>query len=486
MKPSKRWKAVLAAGIAAVVLAACGGGSAGDEAAGNKAGGDAAPVTLKLGTPDQRGFPASDDLEHFASTVKRLSSGRIQVDITWEAQGPGAGRFDQRVAEMVRDGKLDLALVPARAWDELGVTTLQALQAPFLIDSDALMNKVATSDLVDEMLAGLGAAKVQGLTLWPESLRHPVGFKRPFLSLADFKGAKVRAPLSKASFELLRALGAEPVDLSGEALTRAVRTGELAGAESSLPLASRLPAAGTFTANITFFPKVNALVIGQKAFDRLDASQRSILQDAAAQTLDHLLKTNLSSAAEVAKACAAGVAVANASEEDVSGLEKAAQPVSTRLEQDPQTKQLIERIRAMKTDLQVASASLRPCSTKSQGTGSEIARDPSVLNGTYRTSFTAEELEAAGADRAAAVDNSGLWTIVLADGRYRALSDECTAAYTVSGDKFTFKWDQFTPCTGDFSATWSLRDGKLRFTNVAAADAVDRAIWGLHPWIKIA
>lgn len=484
MEPSKRWKMVLAAAVAAVMLAACGGGSAGDEAAGDKAGGDAAPVTLKLGTPDQRGFPASDDLEHFAATVKRLSSARIQVDITWEAQGPGVGRFDQRVAEMVRDGQLDLALVPARAWDELGVTSLQALQAPFLIDSDTLMNKVATSDLVDGMLTGLGAAKVQGLALWPESLRHPVGFKRPFLSLADFKGAKVRAPLSKASFELLRALGAEPVDLSGEALTRAVRTGELAGAESSLPLASRLPAAGTFTGNITFFPKVNALVIGQEAFEKLDASQRSILQDAATETLDHVLKTNPSAAAEVAKACTAGVAVANASEENVVGLEKAAQPVSTRLAQDPQTKQLIDRIRAMKADLRVASP--QSCSTKSQGPRSEIATDPSVLNGTYRTSFTAEELEAAGADRAAAVDNSGLWTIVLADGRYRALSDECTASYAVSGDKFTFKWDELAPCTGDFSATWSLRDGKLRFTNVAAVDAVDRAIWGLHPWIKIA
>ena len=247
MKGSTTFKVLVAAAAASVALVGCSSGSAGDKVAGDKAGGDAAPVTLQLGTPDQQGFPASDDLEHFAATVNRLSSGRVQVEIMWETQGPGVSRFDQRVAEMVRDGEVDMALVPARAWDELGVTTLQALQAPFLIDSDALMSKVATSDLADEMLAGLDAAKLQGLALWPESLRHPVGFKRPFLSLADFKGAKVRAPLSEVSFELLRALGAEPVDLSGEALTQAAHTGELAGAESSLPLASRLPAPGTLT-----------------------------------------------------------------------------------------------------------------------------------------------------------------------------------------------------------------------------------------------
>src|SRR6266511_666 len=164
MERAKTWKAVLAAATAAV-LAACTSGPVGD-----KAGGDAAPVTLRLGTPDQQGFPASDDLEHFAAAVNRLSSGQIQVDIVWDAPGPEVSRFDQRVAEMVIDGQLDMALVPARAWDELGVTTLQALQAPFLIDSDALMNEVITSDVVDEMLLGLRAADVEGLALLPETL----------------------------------------------------------------------------------------------------------------------------------------------------------------------------------------------------------------------------------------------------------------------------------------------------------------------------
>jgi len=201
MERAKTWKAVLAAATAAV-LAACTSGPVG-----GKAGGDVAPVTLRLGTPGQQGVPASDDLEHFAAVVDRLSNGQIQVDIVWDAPGTEVNRFDQRVAEMVIDGQLDLALVPARAWDELGVTTLQALQAPFLIDSDALMNEVITSDFVDEMLLGLRAAGVEGLALLPETLRHPVGFERPFLSLADFAGAKIRAPFSNATFELLRALG---------------------------------------------------------------------------------------------------------------------------------------------------------------------------------------------------------------------------------------------------------------------------------------
>lgn len=479
MEPSKRWKAVLAAAVAAVLLAACGG------SAGDKAGGDPAPVTLQLGTPDLQGFPATDDLEHFAATVNRLSSGRIRVDIRWEASGAGVVRFDQRVAEMVIDGELDLALVPARAWDELGVTTLQALQAPFLIDSDVLMNKVVTSDLVGELLAGLEAADVQGLALWPESLRHPVGFKRPFLSLADFRGAKVRAPLSKASFELLRALGAEPVDLNGAEFMRAARSGDVAGAESSLPLASRLPAQGTLTANITFFPKVNALVIGRQMFEKLDAAQRSILRDAAAQTLDHVVETNIPAADEVEQACAQGIEVAQTSGKAVSDLEAAARPVSARLERDPQTRALINGIRAIKADLQVPAASTRPCSTRPQGPASSATGAQSVLNGTYRARFTTQELEAAGADHASAVANSGVRTMTLIDGRLSSIEEDCEGSYRISGDRFTFTWDADANCTGDISATWSLRDGKLQFTNIDTPDATVRAGWGLHPWVKI-
>ena len=478
MERAKPWKAVLAAATAAV-LAACTSGPVRD-----KAGGDAAPVTLRLGTPDQQGFPASDDLEHFAAAVNRLSKDQIQVDMVWEASGSEVSRFDQRVAEMVIDGQLDMALVPARAWDELGVTTLQALQAPFLIDSDALMDEVITSDFVDEMLRGLRAAGVEGLTLLPENLRHPVGFERPFLSLADFAGAKIRAPFSNATFELLRTLGAEPVDLAGETFTRAVGTGEIAGAESSLPLASRLPAAGTFTANITFFPKVNTLIIGREVLERLGPSQQSIIRKAAAQTLEYVLETNVPAAEEVAQACTAGIAVTIASEEDVSILEEAAEPVYARLEQDAQTRDLIDRIQEIKNQLHAPAAPPQTCSLEPGRPDTQPTGDQSVLNGTYRTTLTVKELEAAGADHAAAASNGGLWTITLVDGRYSDFAG-CEASYSISGHTFSLTWDQFTSCTGDFSATWSLRDGKLRFANVAAIAAIDRAIWSLHPWIKI-
>ncbi len=41
-------------------------------------------------------------------------------------------------------------------------------------------------------MSGLTAKGVDGLALWAIDFRHPVSFGEPFLSLADFKGAKIR------------------------------------------------------------------------------------------------------------------------------------------------------------------------------------------------------------------------------------------------------------------------------------------------------
>ena len=147
------------------------------------------------------------------------------MDIVWNgaveyfgAFGPGA---DQKVAGLVQNGELDLALIPARAWDELGVTSLQALQAPFLVSNEDLVEQVVQSELAGELLAGLDQAGVVGLALLPEGLRHPVGFEHPLLRLEDFSGATIRSLPSNA---VPSALGSARRE-AGRHLGRRVRRG---------------------------------------------------------------------------------------------------------------------------------------------------------------------------------------------------------------------------------------------------------------------
>ena len=167
-------------------------------------------------------------MREFARQVEDLSGGSLRIEVVWDAAleyfhefGPGA---DQKVAGLIQNGKLDMGLIPARTWDRLGVTSLQALQAPFLVDNEALVDAVVTSDLARDMLAGLDKAGVVGIALLPEGLRYPVGFEGPMSTLGDFAGATLRVPPSDASFRLYEALGAKPVDLCARRLRRCGRT----------------------------------------------------------------------------------------------------------------------------------------------------------------------------------------------------------------------------------------------------------------------
>ena len=173
----------------------------------------------RLASDDPPDREASQQVKEFARQVRRLSDGRLRIHIDWEANGSGARHplraWDQKTAQKVVDGRYALAVVPARAWDVLGVTSLQAIQAPFLVNSDALLDKVTSDPVAEKMLAGLDDVGVVGLALWPEALRHPVGFGHPLRSPSDFAGKGIRAIRSALTWEILRALGARPLDRVG-------------------------------------------------------------------------------------------------------------------------------------------------------------------------------------------------------------------------------------------------------------------------------
>ena len=222
---------LLASGMAAG-LTACSGG-----APRNKAGGPPPPVTVTLGNPDPSGvLPDTQDITYFARQVHQLSGGQMNIRILWLVTQ--ADNSEQATAALVKDGRVDLGWIGARAWDTLGVRSFQALQAPFLIDSYPLLDAVLRSPMASDMLAGLDQAGFAGLGLYPGQLRHPAGFRKPFVSLRDFRGARIRVPASRASDALYRALGAVPEHLGSTTFAPAVASGSVDGVDASAALAA--------------------------------------------------------------------------------------------------------------------------------------------------------------------------------------------------------------------------------------------------------
>jgi TRAP-type C4-dicarboxylate transport system substrate-binding protein len=490
---SARATAVGLLGILVLGITGCAGD--GDD----KAGGSGAPVTLRIGHSDPRDYPAGDAIEEFARRVGTLSEGRIRIRPVWQAAGVSVTQPNQRVARLVVSGELDLGMIASAAWDTEGVTTLRALQAPFLISTDEVLDAVVASDLGGSLLGGLEKVGVEGLALVPEVLRHPVGFGRALRSTADFAGIGIRAPRSNTTYALLRALGARPADLTFEQAVSALQAGKIGGAESSFLHLGSLPAPGIITANVVFFPKVNTLVANAARFDELTAEQQEILREAAEQTLRHVVDTRTREVDAARQACRAGAELVTASVADVAALRRAAAPVYAELERDPTTKGLIAAIRALTPSS--ASPSVASCGRGRAAPAPSAAgvgrAQPTIPEGAYRAEITLEEMVARGVDPATASTNSGIMTLTLEDGRWRhttrGLQPDCTGRYSYSGERVSFLADDIGACGTArglvlFSAVWSLHDGSLRFTRVRSGENLDlfaRVLWGSEPWRKV-
>lgn len=497
-RPTRRWTAIASTALVAVVAvltAGCFGASGTD-----KAGGAGSPVRLQLATSAQAGSAEARAIEHFRDELAKLSDGAVRVEPVYEAAGH-APRYDQVVADLVRSGRVELAVVPSRAWDAYGVRSLQALQAPFLIQDQATLDDVTSGELVTPMLRGLRAIGVEGLALLPQGFRHPFGFARPLRSPRDFAGATIRAPHSEATYALLRALGAQPTDFSGDELRRAIRDGRLAGAESAFDLAAptlhgSLP---TATGNITFFPNVDVLVAGSTVLDELPKSTRNAIDTAAARTRDWARNAERDEHAAALDYCREGGRVVAANAADVRRLAAMAAPVYASLERDPTTRRLIAAIRDHASDRGGAAPTAVTCepangSIEPQDAPKRTDTDQRLLDGIYRNRTTVADFTRRDVNESTARHIYGLHTITLSNGRLhdRLIAAEnptsdvpCDGKYRLDGHTFTFAWNADTPCTGDITATWELSDGALRFKDVQARDRGDEIYWGLRSFRRL-
>lgn len=477
--------------LTALVVTGCSQGEAG-----TKAGGALPPVTLRLGTDDTPGRPSDAQISRFVEEVARASAGRVRVEPRWRAAGDTRDDdSDQKVARLVVSGDLDLALVPSRAWDTEGVSSLRALNAPFLVTSTELTEAVVTSPLADQMLAGLGTVGVRGLALLPEDLRYLMSFTRPVVRADDIKGARIRVPASRTTYAAFQALGARPDDASasGDAILR----GDVDAVESQFGLASTFPRFPRYaTGNVPLWPKVNSLVVNAATYARLAPEVQSILVAAARRTRDWSLARPDHLGADVQRYCASGGTVVFATPADLADLRAATAPVTAELERDGATRALIESITALARETDSRPEAAPACgpapTTTATATASATASASARLTpgqysafpeGAFRAKVPADVLSRAGVSGSQTEDHAGVWTLTFTGGRL-TIDDTNDATGAVSHGRGIYCADSTevamsledppgttpTECGTFVTARWTLDDDRLRLSDVRSPD----------------
>jgi TRAP-type C4-dicarboxylate transport system substrate-binding protein len=442
---------------------------------------------LTLADSNNSDQPDTPNLAHFAAEVARRSHGSLKVKIVFQAAGSETPQVERQTIRLVQSGRYDLGWIGSRAWDLVGVKSLRALQAPFLIGSKRLLDRVVTSLMASEMLAPLDGQGVVGLALVPDYLRHPVGMTRPLAAPDDFAGARIRIQPSRVSAELMRALRAVPVGISNSAIGYAIGARTVDGQEVSM---FNSPTPAFLTGNVVLFPKALTLFVRKRVYDRLSDDQRRALQAAAAETVRYAVAHNATEAwkARHGGYCSGGRRIVLATPVARAALAREARPVYGWLERDPQTKRLIERIRALARatppdpPLALPPACTRPARL-AQAAGR--ARSPAFLNGTYRWVITLADARKHDPTAPHPGDTFPMIsTAVLRNGTWAfAGPDHDGGTFTVHGTRLRFVWPRVSSVLV-FSFT---RDpnGTIRLKPVLPMDAGDQFVWASKPWQRV-
>jgi TRAP-type C4-dicarboxylate transport system substrate-binding protein len=294
---------------------------------------ETAPVTLRLATYDEESATGGILIDHFVQTLHDLDP-TITVEPMFQA-----AEDEEAAIKLVQAGDAELGLVATRAWDLVGVDSMRAINTPFLIDSTELLDQVVSGDQAAAMMKGLDAAGMTGLTMLPESLRHPFGTEAAPLGAADYEGATIRSPHSTTSWDVLGALGAKPMyEEDGYTI-----------AESQYDQAP----APEGTGNVTLFAKADVLVISDAARPKVSDSQLDALTEAAETTRDWAIGTFPDDAVAAAGFCDNGGKIVAASAADLAGLGDAVAPVVADLKKDATTAAIITAIEELKSGITV-------------------------------------------------------------------------------------------------------------------------------------
>lgn len=465
------------------------------------------PITLLMASP-YGSFNYTPAVGLFVDNVEELSAGNLAI-VTNHSFGNFEPDAEQKVVQAVAAGDVDLAWVGTRVFDTLGVTSFQALHAPFLVDSYALQQAVIDSDIPSQMLEGLDELGVIGLALLAGGLRHPIAVENPILDVNDWAGITVQHFRSTVQSDTITALGSEPSDVGPGGRDTGIADGSIHAIENTLltyVINSMWTMTPYLTTNVTLWPETTVLLANPETLAGLTSVQAGWLEEAAESAAARSVELHDVDADLAAEACEKGARFAEASEEELAALRDATEPVYDQLRSDPLTAELIDQIQEMKQSVTVADLVIPDGCTGEAPTQeivvAEGTDDPSVINGTYRLEWDADELfEAFGVDdpeiapllQRDAANNAGVSILTFNDGQYDQIAESgpsagsnCPGTYAISGNRITMvassdptEWDCGRDSLGlkGVDAAWELTDQGLLLSDFTLSEEPDVTWW---------
>lgn len=429
--------------VPALALSICLGACTGSTV--NRSGGSVDSITLRATWGNGAAGVGSDLLDQL---VRTTAGDPVKVG----APPPMTADTEDNEGDALRRlaaGDADLSVIRTDSLETAGAHSLAAFTAPFVISNEAQAAKVAADPMTADLLTGLTEIGLVGLGIAPGGLRHPVGYAEALVHPTDVSGKAINTRPGVGVERIISALGGRADHSVSKERSRRVSAAELRGIELSYLQRGAADKPAVFTPNVTLYTKFDVVVIRKRVYDTLSAPQQAALRAATKKSIDQTLLTRLSEDAAAKAWCTeSDASAATVTPAVVAEWRAALQPVVDRLKSDPATAAAIARF-ARLHDGTTDPAGETCAGPSSQAVPATYLLEPvgaqTVMDGTWRTGATAEELRAAGVPYGRASVNAGVWTVHVQDGKgewvHGGNGDSCKGNFTFAGDKVTLDFN---------------------------------------------
>jgi tripartite ATP-independent transporter DctP family solute receptor len=286
-------------------------------------------------------YPTVQALRFMGHLVAERSGGRLQIRVFHSRQ---LGE-EKETIEQTRAGAIDLNRTNVALIGNF-VPAMNVLAMPFLFRSIEHMQKVLDGPIGNEILNSFEPFGFVGLAFYDSGARSIYNSVRPVHSLADLKGLRIRVQQSELMADMIKALGAEPVELPyGQVLT-GLATRLIDGAENNWPsfvTTDHYKFAGYYTlTEHTMSPEV--LVMSQKAWSSLSPEDRGIFRESALRS-SQFMREKWRDLEDQSRARAEAAGVTIVKDIDRKPFEDAMLPLYEQVRRDAASAALIDRIR---------------------------------------------------------------------------------------------------------------------------------------------
>jgi tripartite ATP-independent transporter DctP family solute receptor len=303
----------------------------------------AAAREFRVADTQSEDYPTVQALELMARLVEERTEGRHRLRVFHSRQ---LGE-EKDTIEQTRVGAIDLNRTNVAPIGSL-IPSVNALALPFLFRSFDHLHKVLDGEIGDEILAGFQRHGFVGLSFYDSGSRSIYNSVRAIRSLADMKGLRIRVQQSELMVGMIKALGAEPVELPYGQVTTGLATRLIDGAENNWPsyvTTNHYKLAPYYTlTEHTMGPEV--LVMSLRAWESLSPEDRQVFRGTARESSSFMRKIWIG-LEERSRQQARDAGNTIVSSFDRRPFEEAVSTIYPKTVMDPDLRQLVERIRQM-------------------------------------------------------------------------------------------------------------------------------------------